>query len=945
MASNEIKHRVSLEGDADINRRLDGIGEHGKRAFKEISETINNASPGIAKIGNDFASIEGKAEGGRQATERFREAIHTLHPVLDEAGLGLGNLGAFARAAGVGVGGLAAAIVGSILVALAKMGDEAIVAKKRLGDLLQNPTGGKSLFDALKKQANELGTEVSNLLPSMENLITLRNKTLSRGNERYAPGSAPIDSPAGGFSNEKLFAFQKTLFEALKAGKAPTDEATKALADFTGELAKTGQLSTGMVENLAKTAPNAANVLARSLQQGYAGYQDLLNALEKGTKVSAEEIIRDLARIGPAVHEALVNAPKDTKTFSDALDAAKHSASELLDVLKGPNVSIPVLETLSEILKQDKTDLEAIIGLWRKLLELLENSSLGSLTSKIASATGEAKKPNDRVSEGFGQLPGSPEKASPTGSPSTSAATSQPQSASASPSESGTVARQAPLREGVDFLPPAGTLSENKEQYLKENGSFDGFRNPTSDAARSRYYGKTFENLPPELQVSPIYQKQKLEDEITTGAHLVGEKSPNVVDGPLAGQESIDRRLTAQKIFPSPFDADKRLQYEKEALSKNTITDAGPFNHNPGDTTRIREVGQDLIDRATLEYQRKKRALELKDYGKAFDNNPVGIADYDKAPPSDYDQSKEHRDAVKALEFPQLRTYMRKLLGLPSSAPPIKYLENVPTEPGDPSGIRVRPIDEADGYATGGHIRGPGTSTSDSIPAMLSDGEYVVNADKVRKYGVPLLDAINKGIAHFADGGTAKPAPDFRGDLSVTYDPNTGGAYINGNLYPPGSPILDDPRVKAAIEASKASMNDASSGKHHSPFSASGDFGDFTGQFGGGFKDGGLIGSARSAFAGRLAVPSFGSGGYIDVSHMAHMASGGMPEMPSMDSHPSSSSSDLGLLHPVTLNLPGGGSVSGVFAQPDAVAQLRRAAADEQRYQTGKAPGWYGGPR
>ena len=47
--------------------------------------------------------------------------------------------------------------------------------------------------------------------------------------------------------------------------------------------------------------------------------------------------------------------------------------------------------------------------------------------------------------------------------------------------------------------------------------------------------------------------------------------------------------------------------------------------------------------------------------------------------------------------------------------------------------------------ATGGYISGPGTSTSDSIPAMLSNGEYVVKAEAVRKVGLPTLEAINRG--------------------------------------------------------------------------------------------------------------------------------------------------------------------------------------------------------
>ena len=59
-------------------------------------------------------------------------------------------------------------------------------------------------------------------------------------------------------------------------------------------------------------------------------------------------------------------------------------------------------------------------------------------------------------------------------------------------------------------------------------------------------------------------------------------------------------------------------------------------------------------------------------------------------------------------------------------------------------------------FADGGPIVGAGTSTSDSIPAMLSNGEYVLNAKAVKRVGRPLLDAINYGHArHFASGGLA----------------------------------------------------------------------------------------------------------------------------------------------------------------------------------------------
>ena len=47
-------------------------------------------------------------------------------------------------------------------------------------------------------------------------------------------------------------------------------------------------------------------------------------------------------------------------------------------------------------------------------------------------------------------------------------------------------------------------------------------------------------------------------------------------------------------------------------------------------------------------------------------------------------------------------------------------------------------------FAAGGFVSGPGTGTSDSIPAMLSNGEYVVKASAVGAYGVDFLNALNQ---------------------------------------------------------------------------------------------------------------------------------------------------------------------------------------------------------
>ncbi|MFE4919015.1 hypothetical protein [Streptomyces sp. NPDC056661] len=71
---------------------------------------------------------------------------------------------------------------------------------------------------------------------------------------------------------------------------------------------------------------------------------------------------------------------------------------------------------------------------------------------------------------------------------------------------------------------------------------------------------------------------------------------------------------------------------------------------------------------------------------------------------------------------------------------------------------RGGPIKLAAGGNPSGLVRGPGTGTSDSIPAMLSNGEYVIRAKSVAKYGMAFLNAVNQGslgISRLASGGLA----------------------------------------------------------------------------------------------------------------------------------------------------------------------------------------------
>lgn len=87
------------------------------------------------------------------------------------------------------------------------------------------------------------------------------------------------------------------------------------------------------------------------------------------------------------------------------------------------------------------------------------------------------------------------------------------------------------------------------------------------------------------------------------------------------------------------------------------------------------------------------------------------------------------------------------------------------------------------GLATGGSVDGPGTGTSDSIPAMLSNGEYVLNAQAVDRLGVPFLNGLNTGrLRGFASGGLVGSGGAYNRPASVASSSSSTSNSITLNV-------------------------------------------------------------------------------------------------------------------------------------------------------------------
>lgn len=100
------------------------------------------------------------------------------------------------------------------------------------------------------------------------------------------------------------------------------------------------------------------------------------------------------------------------------------------------------------------------------------------------------------------------------------------------------------------------------------------------------------------------------------------------------------------------------------------------------------------------------------------------------------------------------------------------------------------PRSVASGYAEGGMIHGAGTGTSDSILARLSNGEFVMRAAAVQKYGQRMMERINDGtfgnirvnVPAFSGGGLVGDAGSGVADrFAATFSPQISvPVYIDG---------------------------------------------------------------------------------------------------------------------------------------------------------------------
>jgi hypothetical protein len=109
------------------------------------------------------------------------------------------------------------------------------------------------------------------------------------------------------------------------------------------------------------------------------------------------------------------------------------------------------------------------------------------------------------------------------------------------------------------------------------------------------------------------------------------------------------------------------------------------------------------------------------------------------------------------------------------------------------------------GFSGGGHVRGPGSATSDSIPARLSDGEFVQPTRVVQHYGLGFMESLRRMEV-------PRPAFAFGGLVRAHRTAQAANArrFADGGLASGGTGI-SDMKIELVNKGTPAKVTDATS--------------------------------------------------------------------------------------------------------------------------------------
>jgi hypothetical protein len=275
-----------------------------------------------------------------------------------------------------------------------------------------------------------------------------------------------------------------------------------------------------------------------------------------------------------------------------------------------------------------------------------------------------------------------------------------------------------------------------------------------------------------ENQIKEIEQRKLTEDEkaklIATITAISAQKSAD-----MEKQLSVEKRdfqvgLITDQYAQAKAQADIEMT-DKIAAAQQLYGNTVEFEAARTEIVRQNAEARDQIEKAQLTAQLDATASVLGGVGDLFGENTVAFKAFKIAETG----ISTYSSAVKAYEsmvgIPVVGPILAPIAAGLAIATGLKTIAKIVgigvpkggAAGGGGGGGDAKPA--ASKFAAGGLVTGPGSSTSDSIPALLSNGESVINANSTAMFG-GVLSQINQ-----AGGGSPIPAQGNQQPIIRTY--------------------------------------------------------------------------------------------------------------------------------------------------------------------------------
>lgn len=749
MGRKTIEQRINLDGGQEIIETLRAAGQEGERAFRQIEQAAASAGSPGARLGASIDRLRGRMRDLNQAARRVRTSFRNLRASGANFASSLGRI--VTRAAGAAA---AIAGAGAALIAFTRSGTQAVDEAGKTADAV-----GLTIeqFTRLQFAAEQAGVSQEQLRTSLTRLnrsITDAQDGTGRAADAFSRLGVEVTDSNGKIRSQRVVL--EDVADALSALPAGAERSALAV-DLLGQqgaqlLPLLLQGSQGIrrlgdeADRLGRTLTQEQRVIAEAFQDSLGrlnsarrGLQQELSLLFAPPLTGATDLVTDrlaenrqaivdftdnvIARAKPLIEDFFLTlAGQDDQVsdqrFIDLRDAVVRFGESLGEVVTG--IVVPAFQALQDVGARVADAINRVFDANITGQQVLIAAAIGKLLgvfSALGAAIGVVVASIQLVVSVFAAVP----------------AALKVVSAAFVVFKAGAVAAGAALATigAIPALIIAGLAGLGTALFV--------FWDEIVDAARAAFafigeaassLGTSIRNAVGNAVAASRARWSQLQeaagqafDAIVERAGIFAEQTREDFAriGEQSGQLWGDFRERAVDAFNSArasaqeFGARVAEVWSSIASRARSVWDGVTASASDAGET----IGERLSSAVSGAFDRISSA------GGALWDGFLGTA----------------RSAINRITglLDRLRSALRSIRSAISSAA---------------SAASSAASSAIPGFARGGKVRGPGTATSDSIPAWLSDGEFVLRARAVRHYGKDFLDALNSmRLPRFATGG------------------------------------------------------------------------------------------------------------------------------------------------------------------------------------------------